>query len=274
MEDKSFGLAWRSLNSFPRKRADLFYRGSTTVDQVKLNTLKKVLSHMKQKWEKEINKEFSFRKKTHFQISGGNVTFCFVLPHTVKFMQENFPHLPVHLRLVEGGARVALGKGSDIICVAFTDKKETTFDTSAFKTHDISRRVYEDESYLCAALDHVKEKGLAETLNGHNILFGRLYPSEEGVYGDEFYSFRPEGRDNEEPAIVSDQYFMSHLFMIHKGGIWHVFKSAGKSKKSIRIQEERVTCFNRFFIAKKGLHRSYKRLINNTLNFIAEGNKS
>lgn len=275
MQEKGFALSWKCLNTFPKSQKNMFLKGDFKLEADKLLSLKQAFEKMRNKWSKELASKFQQPKKSHFQISGGNVTFCFVLPKTVKLIQKKFPYLPICLRSIEGGPGGALDMGVDITFTALkaSSKGSVIFEKEPkdFKDFQVSRKMYEDKSYLCAASDIVRKSNKNEVLNKLNILLGRLHSLEEKNEEDQFYAFKPQKREDEEPKIISDQFFMSYLFMLHSAGIWHTFTSSGLNPKISRLQDSHVSLFERRFISSKNLAQKYNHLINKTIKFLKKG---
>lgn len=271
---QQFGLSWRVLNSTPKKRNDIFYKGSKAVSESRFETLKTALKNMEKRWRGEIDKRFGSEKKTHFEISGGNLTFCFILPEAVRFIQKGFPEMPFHLRLIEGKTGVGIGCGaqltlSGVYVNADIDKemKSAISDLSGTGKYKMFRRFCKDEYFLCSSARFVEKHGVEYTRQHQDLLFGRLYPSQEGSYGDEYYSFRPKGR-TDEPAIVSDQYFMNYLFMVHEGGIWLTSVSSGGDERVKTIEDKSIFAMARFFVADARIEKKFNLFVRKSMSLL------
>ena len=229
------------------------------------------IKKMQEKWHREINLNFkSSNRKSHLEISGGNTTFCFVLPSLFQLIQKAHVHIPLALRLCEHSDGLEAGVDIVLAVAEMSLNNRAFFELKDFFGYKISRKFFDDRAYLCASAGYVGKFGRECALKSHYILSGRMsHDLRASQYVDKFYSYKPEGREDDIPRIISDQYFMSCLFMKHSAGIWQYFASCGyDSNLSVISDSNYLMIMKRFFAINSKLDKKFNRVIRKGISLL------
>jgi len=206
----------------------------------------------------EINEEFDIKIKTHYHMCSGNYTYFFLTPKVLNVFQREYPCTAVHIKLFEFRDYDAIAdREQDCL---FTSRSVNKISEVEFMK-ELRKRGYGtvrgsivDASYFCASKDAVEEKaGKNKTLQEMDLLYGRIFKetySKEEI--NHPFSTKPVGRENEDYLIISDGFYLSHLFMLAGVGIWITFDSASYDENVVKLAKIPGSDLERYCIFKNG----------------------
>jgi hypothetical protein len=227
-------LRWKCIDNFTKMdKSKMFYKGNYTPTQSMIDTLTPIFEEIKQKYTKEINAWLNKDKKS-LKIAGGSYTFFFVLPEIFKFASDEYPLMPIELVMENiRTAKELADNDADLILGGYYSDSNGNFHVEDYPfsniqtTHYIMRKRFDDRICLGVSKNALFEfEDVNAVLNYHDILFSRLDEAGEKKY---LYAPTPKNREEEDPRVVVDSYFMSYLMMQQNVGIADVLSSMNKS---------------------------------------------
>ena len=253
MNNDIMHLSWRCLDNIEEQKS-CFYNSKRKISKIQSRDLAPIMSALQEKWTTEFNKEFGAKKK-YFTIASGNYSYFFILPDVIRLFQEKYPHTAINMKLLEIRSLSDLKEESADVLFSGMYRNISGY-AKRFAGlnkigYTISKGFYADKAYFGASNDSVKEFGTKEnTIAKHNLLFGRLYRTNETT-GETMalpYSTLPKGRESSIPRVITDQHYLSYVFMKYSAGIWTLFRSMNKDMSLCRLTDDAISEIDRHFI--------------------------
>jgi hypothetical protein len=257
-------LSWRCLDNFDKISDDkIFHVGKINLSHIKRANLQIIFANLRNKWKQKLDElvqSWHEERRTHFEISGGNYTFFFILPEILTHIRQRFPHLRVKLSLYEGETHL-LERNSDIFLTSFSFTGIKSIKSALMAGYKIFRKSYQDSMFFAASKEAVQKfGGIANTLAKHDFLFNRYYSrSARDIQIWPGYSFIPEGREQDMPRVSVDQYFLKYVLMCNSIGIGHVHKKTMHNQQIVMLREIDLP-YTRFCIVKDYLNSKYNSI--------------
>jgi len=226
----------------------------------------------------DMNELFGIKVKTHYHMCSGNYSYLFLTPRVLNVFQREFPCVAVHMKLFEFRDFDAIADGEQD-CI-FTSRSVEKLSEEEFLTkikkcgYGAVRGSIADASYFCASQDAVNRKGdKSKALQELDLLYGRIFQDSTAKKEIKYpYRTKPDGRENEDYKIISDEHYLSHLFMLNGVGIWITFDTAPYNSNIVKLAKIPSSDMKRYCIFKDGefivaskVKKCLKRLIEKEL---------
>ena len=264
-------LNWKCIDNFDKvQNKKIFLVGETNITPFMRAKLANVFQEMKEKWTQKAQAIFREEEKTHLEIAGGNYTFFFILPHAIKWIRNRHRFLPVSINLFELGGSIGLhDQSADIIITGRSDLLSR--EIMSQDGYVANRQTSSDAMFLAASKESIEFFGnKLNTLLKHDILFRRDYANSQ-VELVPLYSAAPQGREDERPRVVVDQYFLKYLLMRNSVGIGEIYCSMSYEDSIDCLIDAPVARYERFCIIKRDLPVRYRWLSRRLINVLRSG---
>jgi len=161
-------------------------------------------------------------RKERLVIAGGNYSSLFFFPRLLGLFSKYDKRFKVELKLFEPGSKTDL-KGVDfdiLISAEYSRKRRIDLKGYLDMGYQVSDVFMEDYCYLGAAKSAIEKYGSIQgVLNNLPLLVARSVVSSDKNKAFN-WNFKPKGREDEQPRIISDQFFLSYQMMKLGYGIW------------------------------------------------------
>ncbi len=251
-QEKPAYLRWKCLDDFSNmNKSKIFFNGEYSPSVSTIETLKPIFEDIKKRYSKQIRDLFE-NDSQHVILAGGIYSFFFCLPKMLKFISHKYPLLPIRLVFQNINSVEALVESNlDFVStVVYPNVNEESFYGIKKTNYVRSRKFFEDKNYLAIGTKAAAEyDSIEDALKYHDILFGRFDDDGDKRY---LYSVSPEGREDENPRVVVDSYFMVYLMMRENAGIGMGMESMSyQERENLLILKDRVLSRpNRFVVFK------------------------
>lgn len=263
-------LSWRIFDKVEvskEKKQKIFYNSKKKLTQMELKRLEPIIRALREKWVDILNREFfQVVKKRHFTVAGGNHTFFFILPDTLKHFQAKYPHLSVRLALFEPHMTSDLTSvdAPEVIFSGLYRDADTGKVLEAVKLngYDQANGFCNETVHFGASKDAVAKYGSKrKTLMEHHLIYGRAYKTDDrtGKAISYPYAVVPEGRKNEQMRAIIDQAFLTHILMKKMAGIFILFKTMTRDDELCKLHETPISVIDRYFLYKQNVSGSVRK---------------
>jgi len=250
--------------------------------KIKDKDLSLLFKRLKEQFEGEINEHFNVTFNpnipSHYKIGAGNYTYYFLAPNMLNVLMKDFPHMQVSLTLFEYRDFQDF-EGLDCGCILGAYYLNSDNELSFFrqiKEHKYNGFIVgDDRSYFCASKKAVEENGgPINALQNLNLLYGRSFKNsfskEEIPYA---YQVKPVERKDDLYKIISDQFYLSYLFMKESIGLWITCDSAPENDEIIKLRPIPGSKLKRAMIFRENEHILARKLKKNIEALMIERSK-
>jgi len=184
----------------------------------------------------------------------------------VNLFSEYDKRSKIELKLFEPGSKSDLkGVDFDILFAAEYSRKRR-IDMRAYidMGYHVSDIFMEDYSYFAVSKNAFDQYGSVEgVLDNMPLLVARLVVSSEKskVFN---WNFKPKGKKDEQPRVVSDQFFLSYQMMKLGYGIWF-YTDSMQDSDLVKIEEKPRLCTYRYIVYKD---KKYQQLVDKIIKII------
>lgn len=218
------------------------------------------------------------KPKSHLEISGGNYTYSLVLPYLIPRIQKMYPLLPVRLSLFEinDGSRLhqqdaEIALRGDLVGDEENNRRASINAKNAGYFAD--RKKINDAMYLAASIEFVEKFGDPKyALDFGALLFERYYVDSLNVLrANPIYSMLPKSRQDEDPRLSVDQYYMKYFLMQEAVGIGHIYTTMtylNNIDTFTLLDKEPFAKYIRFCLVKKDLNERYHNITKNVMQIL------
>jgi hypothetical protein len=275
-------LTWKCLDDFDKVPDEkLFHVGKLTLSHMQRQNLSKIFKELSAKHLPGLEAfidSIQQPRETHLEISGGNYTASIILPHIIGQAKKLHPNLPMKISLFEIGDGTMLYEKNPHIAMRgdlLGDDENNAI--VLFKAQSagyiVNRRTIHDAMFFAASTQMVEEfGGIKETLDLADLLVGREYVDYSSLLRTfHAYSAIPQERQNIEPRVEVDHYYMKYLLMIASAGIGHVHETMHINKNVIILNPEPFARYVRFCLMKKKVNKRYKNLMKSLMGILEIG---
>lgn len=262
-------LRWDFLDNFPKNEELSCLGGALKISASKFKHLKQISRKLGRNWKGYVRSSFSLDSSKKLTVGAGTVTSFFSVPRPVSLFAKKFPRIPLFFKRIDSSVEIwkdqfVEHKVDIMFGVSKSDlaqKPGYLRNMVDFSLASVYKGFQFDHGYLAASKNEVLKSSVNKLLAKGNILFGRLKNDFKDYSNNGFYFSSPKGREDENPRVIADHYFINYLLMLEGAGIWHVFSSFSDKKDFTALSKEPLVTLKRHVIFKKKLPKKFQGLL-------------
>jgi len=232
------------------KQFDWSYLSGSNLPSGHAKALGEVFEEVGTNFNAQLSK-YASQRKERLIIAGGSYSSLFFFPRLLNLFDEYDKRYKVELKLFEPSSKSDLkGVDFDIMFAAeYSVKRGIDMKLYLDMGYQVSDIFMEDNSYFAVSKEAFKKYGSVEgILDSMPLLSSRSVVSSEKNKVFSWY-FKPKGKGNEKPRIISDQFFMSYQMMKLGYGIWF-YTDSMCDPDIVKIEEKPRLCTYRYIVYK------------------------